>query len=447
MTSRWAPTPAPGGRAPRRQRWPALAQGALGSSADRSQEAVRAPLVRRPDTEEEPASFPAFQHLPVPWGQHLHPNPLSGLDAAEREGLSKMPPGLGAAALLPPERRPAWPAFAGRDLTSLCPGIRHVALAEDGATTASVLRLQLPRIPEEIEEPVLVTLTAGGNDLVGLLGVGRPGPPPRPGSGRGAGRGGARTLERVTADLRSRFPAATLLVGTVYDPSDGTGDLGDGVAARASRGARLLQPPRGSDRPRNAGDRRPHPRPLPRPRPHRARPGRPLVLAAPGDRARGPRGQRGPAAVAGGAGGVRGDGGQRAREAAFGKPEGPPLPQNARLPQNEGSGDLTSRRPPSTARSPTLALSCTYPIVRPSAACRNAGMRSTWRRGRAILATSGPTPDRGAIMNEADREAKAPAPAATRRASPLRSPCLRPRQREPVGHRLPPAGAPESDGP
>jgi len=27
-------------------------------------------------------------------------------------------------------------------------------------------------------------------------------------------------------------------------------------------------------------------------------------------------------------------------------------------------------------------------------------MRSTWRRGRAILATSGPTPDRGAIMND-----------------------------------------------
>ncbi len=34
----------------------------------------------------------------------------------------------------------------------------------------------------------------------------------------------------MVADLRARFPAATILVGTVYDPSDGTGDLGDGVA-------------------------------------------------------------------------------------------------------------------------------------------------------------------------------------------------------------------------
>jgi len=65
---------------------------------------------------------------------------------------------------------------------------------------------------------------------VGLLDMGSAGPTPGASDpAAGLVEEAARTLERVVADLRTRFPAATLLVGTVYDPSDGTGDLGDGV--------------------------------------------------------------------------------------------------------------------------------------------------------------------------------------------------------------------------
>ncbi len=190
----------------------------------------RAPLVRQPETGEDPSFLPAF-HTYLSLGDSISIDLYPGLDAAERERLPQMPPGLGAASLLHRNDDRRWPVFTGRDLVSLSPDIRHVALAEDGATTASVLRLQLPRIPEEIQGPVLVTLTAGGNDLVGLLGVSPAGPAlGAPDPARQLVDEVARTLERVVADLRARFPAATILVGTVYDPSDGTGDLGDGVA-------------------------------------------------------------------------------------------------------------------------------------------------------------------------------------------------------------------------
>jgi lysophospholipase L1-like esterase len=175
----------------------------------------------------DPLGFRTYVSLGDSISIDLYP----GLDAAEREGLRQMPPGLGAASLLHQNDDGRWPEFAGRDLATLCPGIRHVDLAEDGATTASVLRLQLPWIPDDLQEPILLTLTAGGNDLVGLLGL----------SSGSLSSGGfdaarellesaAKTLGRIVQELRERLPEATLLVGTVYDPSDGTGNLGDGVA-------------------------------------------------------------------------------------------------------------------------------------------------------------------------------------------------------------------------
>lgn len=193
-------------------------------------EASRAPIARPEAAEDDFHPLPAFRTY-ISLGDSISIDLYPGLDAAEREGLPQMPPGLGAASLLYRNDDRRWPEFVGRDLASLWPETRHLALAEDGATTASVLRLQLPRIPEEVEGPVLVTLTAGGNDLVGLLGMSSAGP------SLGAMDPAAalvqeavHTLERVVDDVRGRFPAATLLVGTVYDPSDGTGDLGDGVA-------------------------------------------------------------------------------------------------------------------------------------------------------------------------------------------------------------------------
>src|SRR6266545_4527227 len=89
-------------------------------------------------------------------------------------------------------------------------------LATDGATSDTVLRTQLNEIDSQ---PDLVTLTMGGNDLVHAL-VEDP-------------RGVARAIERVrynadlvlqTLRLRAGL-VAPIIVSTVYDPTDGTGDL------------------------------------------------------------------------------------------------------------------------------------------------------------------------------------------------------------------------------
>ncbi|MDP2528435.1 MAG: SGNH/GDSL hydrolase family protein [Candidatus Palauibacterales bacterium] len=184
---------------------------------------------RRQDAAEKLHPLPALRTY-ISLGDSISIDLYPGLDAAERERLPQMPPGLGAASLLHRNDDGRWPEFTCRDLVSVWPEVRYVALAEDGATTASVLRLQLPRLPEEVEGPVLVTLTAGGNDLVGLLDMGSAGPAlGAPDPAAGLVEEAARTLERVVRELRTRFPSAALLVGTVYDPSDGTGDLGDGV--------------------------------------------------------------------------------------------------------------------------------------------------------------------------------------------------------------------------
>jgi lysophospholipase L1-like esterase len=89
-------------------------------------------------------------------------------------------------------------------------------LATDGATSDTVLRMQLNEIDSQ---PDLITLTMGGNDLVHAL-FEDP-------------RGVARAVERVrfNADLVLRTlrlragQTAPIIVSTVYDPTDGTGDF------------------------------------------------------------------------------------------------------------------------------------------------------------------------------------------------------------------------------
>lgn len=151
-----------------------------------------------------------------------------GLDVAEREGLPHPPPGLGAASLLFRNDDDRWPEFEGRDLSTRCREISHTNLTQDGATTRTVLAMQIPRIPEDVDGPVLVTLAAGGNDLLALLDV-----DPRPmdaadPDGAPSVRQVSGALERIVARVRDLLPGCDLVVGTVYDPTDGTGDLGDG---------------------------------------------------------------------------------------------------------------------------------------------------------------------------------------------------------------------------
>lgn len=157
-----------------------------------------------------------------------------GLDVAEREGLSAPPAGLGAASLLHRNDDRRWPAFRGRDLATAAPGAGATNLCQDGATIRWLVGLQLPRIPDDLEEPVLVTLTAGGNDLLQMLEA----PPMVVGEPFVSGAPSdvdelADGLERVVDRLRGRF-ASSVVVGTVYDPSDGTGELPGGVVVEGA---------------------------------------------------------------------------------------------------------------------------------------------------------------------------------------------------------------------
>ncbi|RMF83473.1 MAG: SGNH/GDSL hydrolase family protein, partial [Nitrospirae bacterium] len=126
--------------------------------------------------------------------------------------------GCGAISLLARNRDDRFPEFAGRDLASHFPGVRVEARAQDGATTRGVLEEQIFRLPLVPEGRTLVTLTAGGNDLLMLLQM------------RGTlldedGEGVVRRLRSGVATIRNRFPDSLVILSTIYDPTDGVGDL------------------------------------------------------------------------------------------------------------------------------------------------------------------------------------------------------------------------------
>jgi lysophospholipase L1-like esterase len=141
------------------------------------------------------------------------------LDHADRQTLALPVTGLGAASLLARNDDDVWPEFAGRDLVTISPGIDCRFEARDGATTESVLDSQVDALQGvDPGGEALVTLTAGGNDLLGLIGA----------TDR-AGQAGVRAvldnLDAILGVLRDRLPRAMVLVANVYDPTDGTGDL------------------------------------------------------------------------------------------------------------------------------------------------------------------------------------------------------------------------------
>jgi lysophospholipase L1-like esterase len=141
------------------------------------------------------------------------------LDHSERQRTPLPATGLGAASLLARNDDVVWPEFSGRDLVTRHPGIECRLLAADGATTETVIASQLETIAAlDPRSATLITLTAGGNDLLALLGA-----------SESEGRAGVRqileNLEAIVAATRKHLPRATVLVANVYDPTDGTGDL------------------------------------------------------------------------------------------------------------------------------------------------------------------------------------------------------------------------------
>lgn len=125
---------------------------------------------------------------------------------------------LGAAALLYRNDDTRWPEFKGQDLAHRSQGVKLLNLAEDGAMIADVTTEELARLGRDSNDPgFLITLTAGGNDLLDSLVAGRQ-------LDKAVSR-----IERDYTDLiesvREELPRATLILTTVYDPTDGTGNL------------------------------------------------------------------------------------------------------------------------------------------------------------------------------------------------------------------------------
>jgi hypothetical protein len=140
-------------------------------------------------------------------------------------------PGRGGASLLFANRDDDFPEWRGRDIRSAEPSAVFSLLATDGATTRTLLDLQLPRLGALRVRPTLVTLTIGGNDLMGAYGDTR--------AARDVIARVRTAVDRALPDICDVLgPDGRMVLGTVYDPSDGTGDAGglglppwpDGVA-------------------------------------------------------------------------------------------------------------------------------------------------------------------------------------------------------------------------
>ncbi len=142
------------------------------------------------------------------------------LDLQARGRLaSDAAPGVGAASLFHRNDAALWPDFDGRDLVSQDPEMEKLDLCIDGATIGHTADFQLPRVAADVGESTrVVTLTAGGNDLLGGLFGGL--------DGLEAETDRAiRRYPDLVGLVAERFPSATLLLTTVYDPTDGSGEL------------------------------------------------------------------------------------------------------------------------------------------------------------------------------------------------------------------------------
>jgi lysophospholipase L1-like esterase len=134
-------------------------------------------------------------------------------------------PGRGAASLLHTNRDADFPGWAGRDLASR--GYEVLDLTADGATTDHVLEWQLPRLRSSAD---LVTLTVGGNDLMGAFGD------------TAAAEAVIRTVAERCGTILGVVSKVSprMVVTTVYDPSDGTGVVPGGVLPPWPDGPRLV---------------------------------------------------------------------------------------------------------------------------------------------------------------------------------------------------------------
>lgn len=124
---------------------------------------------------------------------------------------------VGAASLLFRNHEQTWPEFKGVDLISSFPDIALANFAEDGAHARRVTdQTALMRIQSFAQQPILITITAGGNDLLSLIRGEQP---------LNQLTVAKESLRSAMSAIEREFPRAIVMVTTVYDPSDGTGEL------------------------------------------------------------------------------------------------------------------------------------------------------------------------------------------------------------------------------
>ena len=166
-------------------------------------------------------------------GDSISIDDYPALDYEERgRGLARK--GLGAIALFYRNADDVWPEFEGRDLASRYPGIQLEDHCFDGATTVGVLGGLDAALSSDEES--LITLTVGGNDLLSALSLAAT---EREAAMTNALDNLGSIIDRLS-ELRSR---SRLLVATVYDPTDGTGRLGEAkldLLARFNNGVPAL---------------------------------------------------------------------------------------------------------------------------------------------------------------------------------------------------------------
>jgi lysophospholipase L1-like esterase len=124
---------------------------------------------------------------------------------------------VGAAALLFENHPELWPEFDGQDLVTTVPWCTLENRASNGAIIETILQSQLPTGMRP--DVWLVTMTIGGNDLLGALFETNSDIPI------------AHIQERyamVVERVRATFPSARLILNTIYDPTEGTGHLPGG---------------------------------------------------------------------------------------------------------------------------------------------------------------------------------------------------------------------------
>ncbi len=125
--------------------------------------------------------------------------------------------GRGGASLLARNRDGDFPDWRGRDLATTRPELGFAMLAIDGGTTDTLLDVQLPRLEASGAVPRVVTVTIGGNDVLGAYGDTR------------AALAVVRVVRARVGEALERLhalvaPGDPVVVGTVYDPSDGTAE-------------------------------------------------------------------------------------------------------------------------------------------------------------------------------------------------------------------------------